>query len=90
MTATTQAPATREYAGTQIPLAGTYAIDTSHSRIGFVVKHLVVARTRGSFTAFEGTLTLGEDPLTSTADLVIQAASITTGDDTRDNAPPLG
>ncbi len=85
MTATTNAPATRDFEGVAIPLPGTYTIDASHSRIGFVAKHLVVSKVRGSFDEFAGSLTFAENPLESSADVTIQAASITTGDKGRDD-----
>jgi len=84
MTTTSNAPATRDFEGTAIPLPGTYTIDASHSRIGFVAKHLVVSKVRGAFEEFEGTLTFAENPLESTAEVTIQAASINTGDKGRD------
>lgn len=84
MTATTQTPATRDFHGAQLPLTGSYAIDPSHSRIGFVAKHLVVSKVRGAFEEFAGTLTFAENPLESTAEVTIQAASISTGDKGRD------
>ena len=85
MTETTKAPATRDFEGTAIPLAGTYTIDASHSRVGFVAKHLVVSKVRGQFDEFSGTLTFAENPLESSADVTIQAASINTGDKGRDD-----
>lgn len=84
MTATTNAPATRDFEGTAIPLPGTYTIDASHSRIGFVAKHLVVSKVRGAFEEFAGSLTFAENPLESSAEVTIQAASINTGDKGRD------
>ena len=84
MTITTQAPATRQHEGAQIPLPGTYTIDATHSTIGFVAKHLVVAKVRGHFKEFEGSITFAENPLDSTATLDIKAASISTNDDNRD------
>jgi polyisoprenoid-binding protein YceI len=77
-------PATRELDGVQIPAPGTFAIDASHSRIGFVAKHLVVAKVRGQFDEFEGSLTFAEDALASTAEVTIKAASINTNDKGRD------
>ena len=53
MTAT-QTP--RTFDGVQIPAAGSYGFDVSHSHVGFTAKHLVVAKTRGRFSAFDGTL----------------------------------
>ena len=35
-------------------LTGTYAIDPAHSRIGFVARHAMVTKVRGSFNEFEG------------------------------------
>lgn len=34
--------------------AGTYNVDTSHSNIGFKVKHMMVSNVRGSFDDFKG------------------------------------
>ena len=85
MTETTKAPATRDFEGTAIPLPGTYTIDASHSRIGFVAKHLVVSKVRGAFEEFSGSLTFAENPLESSAEVTIQAASINTGDKGRDD-----
>ncbi|MEY2397759.1 MAG: hypothetical protein QOJ00_933, partial [Actinomycetota bacterium] len=75
---------TRTFNGLEIPQPGTFAIDASHSAAAFSVKHLVVAKTRGRFTDFAGTITIDDDPLKSSVDVTIQAASITTGDDKRD------
>jgi polyisoprenoid-binding protein YceI len=38
---------------TTIP-AGSYTIDATHSRIGFVARHAMVTKVRGSFNEFEG------------------------------------
>ena len=44
-------------------LTGTYAIDASHSRFGFVARHAMVTKVRGSFNEFEGTATIdGANP----------------------------
>jgi len=66
-------------------LTGDYAIDPSHSRIGFVARHAMVTKVRGSFNEFEGTAHLdGANPAASTARVVIQAASIDTRNEQRD------
>ena len=44
---------------------GTWTVDAGHSTIGFVVRHLVVAKVRGQFTDFSGTITVGGTPLNS-------------------------
>lgn len=75
---TTAAPALTE-------LTGTYTIDPTHSRIGFVARHAMVTKVRGSFNEFEGTAVLdGANPAASTAQLTIQAKSIDTRNSQRD------
>ena len=66
-------------------LTGDYTFDVHHSRIGFVARHAMVAKVRGSFTDFEGTAHLDfSDPGASTVRLVIKATSIDTGTPDRD------
>ena len=83
-TTTPTAPATRTVDGTELPVAGTWAIDVSHSSVNFRVKHLGLAKTRGRFTSFEGTVEVGEDPLQSSVRVSIDAASVDTHDEQRD------
>jgi polyisoprenoid-binding protein YceI len=83
-TTTPTASATRQVAGKQVPAAGTYAIDASHSSVEFLARHLMISKVRGRFTEFSGELRIAENPEESTADVVIQSASIHTGDDKRD------
>ena len=62
-----------------------YTIDTSHSNVEFSIRHLVIAKVRGRFTRFAGTLDLDPDDITRsrvTAD--IDVASISTNEDRRD------
>ncbi|HVL26687.1 MAG TPA: YceI family protein, partial [Acidimicrobiales bacterium] len=35
-------------------LTGTYTLDPVHSRLGFVARHAMVTKVRGSFTEVEG------------------------------------
>ena len=66
-------------------LSGTYAVDPTHSRIGFIARHAMVTKVRGSFNEFEGTGTFdAEDPTRSNLQLTIQAASIDTRNADRD------
>ncbi|RKH50129.1 YceI family protein [Corallococcus llansteffanensis] len=61
-------------------------IDTTHTGIHFSVRHMVIAKVRGSFQQFSGTLTLDEEDLTAAAVSVrIDTASINTGVAQRDN-----
>jgi polyisoprenoid-binding protein YceI len=67
-------------------LTGTWEIDPVHSTVGFAAKHAMVATTRGHFEEFRGGATIdAANPEASTAWVEIQAASITTKTDMRDN-----
>jgi polyisoprenoid-binding protein YceI len=66
-------------------LTGTYTIDPSHSRVGFVARHAMVTKVRGGFNDFAGTFTIdAADPAASSAELTIEAASIDTRNADRD------
>jgi polyisoprenoid-binding protein YceI len=67
----------------EIP-AGTWTIDASHSEVGFSVRHLMVAKVRGTFESFEGTITIAEDPLQSSVAAEVDLSSINTRDPQRD------
>ena len=68
---------------TLIP-AGTWAIDPSHSAIGFSVRHLGIATVRGAFERFSGSLEAGEQLEQASFAAEIDAASITTSEEQRD------
>ena len=71
--------------GVGVAEAATYSIDASHSSVGFVAKHMVVAKVRGSFGTFEGSFDFTEgQPGTWKAQATIQAASVNTGNEKRD------
>jgi polyisoprenoid-binding protein YceI len=66
-------------------LTGQYALDPSHSRIGFVARHAMVTKVRGAFNEFVGTGFLdGDNPANSTVSVRIQVASIDTRNEQRD------
>jgi polyisoprenoid-binding protein YceI len=66
-------------------LASDWDIDSGHSRVGFAVKHMMVSTVHGTFGKYTGTVTLEEADLAkSKAHLEIDASSITTGNDKRD------
>ncbi len=81
---TDTATLTRSFEGTEVPAAGTYAIDPSHSQIGFVVKHMMVSKVRGRFADFGGTVTIGDDPLSSSVEVNVRLDSVDTRDAKRD------
>ncbi len=70
--------------GVDVPEVGTYGIDPSHSSIGFVVKHLMFAKVRGGFSAFDGAVHIAQVPADSSVEVHIEAASIDSGDAQRD------
>jgi polyisoprenoid-binding protein YceI len=80
----TQSAGTRVLDGVEIPQPGVFDLDVSHSTVGFHVRHLMVSKTRGRFTGFSGSVTIADDPLASSVEVTIDAASVTTGDDKRD------
>lgn len=63
-----------------------WAVDTSHSEVGFRVRHMMVSWVKGKFEKFEGLLELNEAELgKSKLDVTIDAASINTSTADRDN-----
>ncbi len=66
-------------------LKGTYVLDASHSQLGFVARHAMVTKVRGSFNEVAGTATLdGANPSASTLSVTMQAASVDTRSEGRD------
>ncbi|MDT2008974.1 YceI family protein [Rhodococcus opacus] len=63
--------------------AGTWAIDSVHSTVGFSVRHLMVSKVRGTFNDFTGAITVAEDG-TAAVTAEIQVASIDTKNTDRD------
>ena len=82
--ATTTTTNTRVVDGREVPPPGRWTIDTAHSQIQFVARHMMISRVRGSFRDFSGTVVIGDDPTQSTLEVAIDAASIDTGDPNRD------
>jgi polyisoprenoid-binding protein YceI len=74
-------------AATTIPgyVAGAWNIDPVHSEVGFSARHMMVSKVRGRFTEFSGQIVTGGDPLGSTVHAEIKLASITTGNEQRDD-----
>ena len=66
-------------------LTGEYTLDAAHSRIGFVARHAMVTKVRGSFNDFTGTATIdGDAPEKSSVQVTIQAHSVDTRNADRD------
>jgi polyisoprenoid-binding protein YceI len=63
---------------------GTWTLDTSHSEIGFTVRHAGISKVRGQFKDAAATLDLAEDVADSKISATIQTASFHSGDANRD------
>ena len=78
---------------TSLPLApGRWALDPFHSRVGFAIRHLGIARIRGHFGQFDAELVVGPAPETTAVTATVALASIDTGNADRDahlRAPDL-
>ena len=79
-----EAVALRTFQNLEVPQAGTYQIDPTHSVVEFQVRHLGLAKVRGRFNTFSGTIQIDDDPVDSRVDVTIDAASIDTRDEKRD------
>lgn len=70
---------------TTLDLTGTWDLDPAHSRLGFAARHAMVATVRGGFDVFSGVIVIDHaNPEKTTAEVVIDAASISTGSEQRD------
>jgi polyisoprenoid-binding protein YceI len=69
-------------ATTALP-TGTWAIDPTHSTVGFSVRHLMVSKVRGGFDTFSGAITVAEDG-TPSVRAEIAVDSINTRNEQRD------
>jgi polyisoprenoid-binding protein YceI len=63
---------------------GTWAVDASHSTVGFTARHLMITKVRGRFTDFDTDLVIADNPLESHVRATVQLGSVTTGDEGRD------
>lgn len=60
-------------------------IDPAHSSVGFVAKHLVVAKVRGKFQAYDAKIIIDDEDITkSTINVTIDVASVDTDNERRD------
>ena len=66
--------------------ADVYVTDTAHTLVGFTVRHLVIAKVRGKFNEFVGTITYDENDMTkSSLQGTIKTTSIDTDNAKRDD-----
>jgi polyisoprenoid-binding protein YceI len=67
-----------------LPTTGTWLIDPIHSDLRITARHLMVAKVRGTFGEFEGTIVVTDDPGDSRVEWEANAASVDTGAPDRD------
>jgi polyisoprenoid-binding protein YceI len=85
MTMTTTTTDADAAATTSAAPTGTYSLDPTHSRIGFVARHAMVTKVRGSFNDFTGTGFFdAADPSKLSMDVTINVTSIDTRNADRD------
>jgi polyisoprenoid-binding protein YceI len=70
--------------GIELPPPGRWTIDPVHSSVTAVAQHLGLSTIRGRFTTFGGHVEIAEETRKSRVAAVIQARTIDTGNDTRD------
>ncbi len=70
---------------TELLPTGTWNIDPTHSSVEFSVRHLMIAKVKGRFQTFSGSVTIPEDPFQASMQVTIDPNSIDTRDANRDN-----
>jgi polyisoprenoid-binding protein YceI len=75
---------TRVIESVEFPPAGRYELDVAHTGLEFVARHMLT-RVRGRFTDFSGWIEIAEVPEDSAVEVEIQATSIQTNVERRDN-----
>ncbi len=62
-----------------------YAVDPSHTSAEFIVRHFMISKVRGRFSAVAGTIALAQGShIPSSISATLEASSIATGDAQRD------
>jgi polyisoprenoid-binding protein YceI len=86
MTATQSASAaTRLVGGAMLPVPGRWQIDPGHTEVAFIGRHFMLTKVRGRFTGVSGAIVVAEDPSQSTAEVIIDMASVDSGSQDRDD-----
>lgn len=65
--------------------AGVWTVDPIHADVGFVGRHFGLTKVRGRFTGIVGTIVVADDVVSSTIEVVIDMASVSSGDSSRDD-----
>jgi polyisoprenoid-binding protein YceI len=81
----TAAAATRMLAGAELPAAGRWQIDPGHTEVAFIGRHFMLTKVRGRFTGVTGAIVVAEEPGETTAEVIIDMASVESGSQARDD-----
>ncbi len=79
-----QIQADRVIEGIALPEPGDWQLDPAHTSVEFVARHLMVSKVRGRFTNASGTIHIADDPAESWVEVEVDAASVESGDEKRD------
>ncbi|WP_326826838.1 YceI family protein [Streptosporangium sp. NBC_01639] len=71
--------------GVELPPPGRWAIDPAHSKVSATAQHLGLSSVQGRFAEFSGRIEVGATAEASSVAVEIDATSIGTGNDTRDD-----
>ncbi len=64
--------------------AGSYSLDTAHSKVGFEISHLVISSVEGRFNGYTGSVVMGPKIEDTKINADIDVATIDTGNGDRD------
>jgi len=73
----------RSVNGIELPPAGAYEFDKSHTTLGFVARHMI-SKVRGRFTEFDGLVRIGASVEDSSVTVEAKTASVSTDSEQRD------
>jgi polyisoprenoid-binding protein YceI len=73
-------------AGTALFAQTKWKVDRAHAKVGFTVTHMMLSEVDGSFKKFDATLSASKEDFTDGVfEVTIEAASINTDNESRDN-----
>jgi polyisoprenoid-binding protein YceI len=77
--------ATTTTARSALPATGHWKVDPGHAEVSFVGRHLGLSKVRGRFTGIDGSVVVDDDITRSSVEVVIDMASVHSGDQSRDD-----
>jgi|SRR4249919_1431145 polyisoprenoid-binding protein YceI len=82
--ADTANPHIRVFDGIEAPVPGDWVFDPVHTNIMFVARYAMLTKIRGRFNTFDGVIHVAESPEDSWVEVTIDASSISTDNEQRD------